>query len=158
MLMSGAVAEFEGSEDKDVEDLKDLSASQRRQAKNRAAQRRFRDRQKVHCFDPSGVFGLDRLWHSVTARTTQGRSQTLETLLALTTAELQQVKSNQEPLEARNSLLEGLIGAVAAKQQTIPAPAEETSGSAKVIVCMCLKIVLPAAHVHTQQHGSSQPF
>ena len=51
----------------------------------------------------------------------QGRSQTLETLLALTTAELQQVKSKQQPLKARNDLLEGLIGTVTANNQTVPA-------------------------------------
>lgn len=105
-------ADYEGSEDKDVEDYKDLNPSQRRQAKNRAAQRRFRDRQK-------------------------GRSQTLETLLALTTAELQQVKSKQQPLEARNSLLESLIGAVAAKQQAVAAPVKYCIGDAEDLHGYC---------------------
>lgn len=64
----------------------------------------------------------------------QGRSQTLETLLALTTAELQEVKSKQEHFEARNMLLEGLVGAVAANNLALQAPVKQ------VHVAVCLKI------------------
>lgn len=44
--MCGAAAEFEGQEDKN-DQYRDLDPSQRRAAKNKEAQRRFRNRQKV---------------------------------------------------------------------------------------------------------------
>ncbi|KAL0023850.1 hypothetical protein WJX77_011471 [Trebouxia sp. C0004] len=57
-----------------------------KQLKNRSAQKRFRERQKA-------------------------RSETMETLLLLTTAQLKQTQSKQAPLEARIQLLEALVAA-----------------------------------------------
>ena len=78
----------------------------------------------------------------------QGRSQTLETLLALTTAELQQVKSKQQPLKARNDLLEGLIGAVTANSQALPAAAGKASPAVAQVYAQQVQCMQPPQLTH----------
>ena len=91
------------------------SAVERAKIRNKTAQSRFRARQKA-----------SRLWHIYTSLAhvlhmsanprrrsycAQARSETLEAMLLLTTTELRQMQSKQEPLEKRIHMLEMLVTA-----------------------------------------------
>lgn len=93
-----------------------MNSVERRLQKNKVAQKRFRDRQKVRtcaCI----VCGLT--WASIcTWLLLQARSKDIETQFAATTAELEALKTKQKALEARNLLLEKLVRFNKKQQQT----------------------------------------
>lgn len=90
---------------------KTLSSNERKQQNNRAAQKRFRAKQKVrslphllsHCATSNETCGTPR---TQSKRRMQAKSQTIEAQLAETTAQLNELKVKQKQLEARNMLLE----------------------------------------------------
>ncbi len=93
-----------------------LTASERKQEKNRLAQKRFRQRKKVpfkprsqcskHAWDKETSFFQRPVPENSLAL--QERSSTTEAQLAETTSQLQALKLRQKQLEVRNTLLEQL--------------------------------------------------
>lgn len=114
-----------------------LSSSQRRMHKNKLAQKRFRDRQKAStiCLLSSECAYCHQLSCSEcnpqTQCCSQVKSQTLEVKFAEVTAELQELRDRQKPLEARNALLEKLMQL---NKQSLQPPAPLSSHSDQACV------------------------
>ena len=93
-----------------------MSSTERRLQKNKVAQKRFRERQKVR---PCTCISISITWASnCTWLLLQARSKEIEAQFAATTAELEALKTKQKALEARNLLLEKLVQFNKRQQQT----------------------------------------
>lgn len=85
------------------------TAAKRRQYKNKLAQKRFRERQKVRNLMTRGCCWPTQCFLTQGSNLLQARSDELEARVKATSARLEEMTRKQKSLEARNTMLEKLI-------------------------------------------------